>query len=463
MKNAEKINNRQILSTWKDISSYLDRNIRTCQRWEKEIGLPVYRMEESSRASVFAYRDEIDEWLHNRVKNNEIGQKSFFERKGAVIGTLLGLAVSVVVLAYFLIFHIFDEKLRAQRYNPTHIALNNEVVYFCDDSGKSLWDFKFSPEQGSRSFYLPPQTVDIRKLVDFADIDRDSRNEVVFFRLSDDLDKREFIVFDNDGQELFRKKFIPNQKYADMTLDYKGWRIDYLKMVDILGDEVPEILVIWKNQSRFPTTFLVYDKDGNEIFRYNHTGHLYRFDVFKNKDGQRFIYLFGTNNLLNGNAIFSVLNCDNLVSGTAPPYDIPEDLEDKREFLKKYLPIKPAKAVQEYYFRIAHNELVPFVSSGNRTKYLSPRNGKISDDGITFCIYVTGRSKLFYTLDSSYQIRSIIPNISFQNEWNVYYGQHEIHRSLDSFIKHAEDNIFYWHQSGWRSLTSKNGVQNLIN
>ncbi len=108
MRNSEKISNRQILSTWKDISSYLDRNIRTCQRWEKEIGLPVYRMDESSRASVFAYREEIDEWLINRVKNNEIGQKTFFERKGAVFGTIIGLAVSAVVLAYFLFFHIFQ-------------------------------------------------------------------------------------------------------------------------------------------------------------------------------------------------------------------------------------------------------------------------------------------------------------------------------------------------------------------
>ncbi len=449
MKNTENINNRQILSTWKEISSYLDRNIRTCQRWEKEMGLPVFRMEDSIRASVFAYRDEIDEWLHNRTKNNEIGKKTFFERKGAVIGTFIGLAVSVVVLAYVLFFHIYKEKQTIRSYNPTHIALNNDVVYFCDASGESLWDFKFSPEQGFRSFYLPPRSNEIRKLVDFADIDGDSRNEVVFFRLSDDLENREIIVFDNDGSLLFRKAFVPNQRYADTTLDYHGWRIDYLKMVDILGDEIPEILAIWKNQSRFPSTFVVYDSFGNELFRYNHSGHLHRFDVFKNSEGKKFIFLAGTNNLLDGNAVLAVLNCDHLVSGTAPPYSVPEDLENLKGRLEKYIPLQPKKAVQEYYMRIHHNELSLLVTPGEKSKYLTPWITDISDDGMIFTIKVIANRSLFYTLDSSFQLISIIPSRSFQDDWNNYFNQKKISLSLESFIRNSEKDILFWTDSGW--------------
>lgn len=463
MKNAEKINNRQILSTWKDISSYLDRNIRTCQRWEKEMGLPVYRMEESRGASVFAYRDEIDEWLKNRVKKNEIGQKSFFERKGAVVGTLIGLAASAVVLAYFLFFQIFEEKLRIKSYNPTHIALNNDVVYFCDDAGESLWDFKFSPEQDFRSFYLPPRSVEIKKLVDFADIDRDSRNEVVFFRLSDDLKNREIIVFDNDGSILFRKTFVPNQRYADTTLDYNGWRVDYLKMVDIQGDEIPEILAIWKNQSRFPSSLVVYDRYGNELYRYNHTGHFHRIEVFKNREGKKFIYLIGTNNLLDGNAVLSVLDCDHLVSGTAPPYDVPEDLKNLRGKLEKYIPLQPKKAVQEYYMRITHNELSRLMTPNHQSKYLTPWITDISDEGMTFTIKVLSNRSLFYTLNPSFQLKSIIPSRSFQDDWNNFFNQKIISLSLESFVRNSEKDILLWTDSGWAPSNLVKRIQGFSN
>lgn len=51
----------QRLDSWKDIAAYLDRSVRTVQRWERE-GLPVHRHDHRNGASIFAYRDEIDRW-----------------------------------------------------------------------------------------------------------------------------------------------------------------------------------------------------------------------------------------------------------------------------------------------------------------------------------------------------------------------------------------------------------------
>ncbi len=76
--------NSEILDCWKDISDYLDRDIRTCARWEKELGLPVYRFDkESPRSKVFAYKSEIDEWLKEKKIHKEIRKKPFLEKKGA--------------------------------------------------------------------------------------------------------------------------------------------------------------------------------------------------------------------------------------------------------------------------------------------------------------------------------------------------------------------------------------------
>jgi len=55
------------LSSWKEIASYLGCDERTCLRWEKKFGLPVHRAGGSqSKSLVFAYKDELDEWLRHR-------------------------------------------------------------------------------------------------------------------------------------------------------------------------------------------------------------------------------------------------------------------------------------------------------------------------------------------------------------------------------------------------------------
>src|ERR1700683_3473782 len=51
------------LDSWKEIATFFDRDERTVKRWEKERGLPVYRVPGSARAGVFAYAEELAEWL----------------------------------------------------------------------------------------------------------------------------------------------------------------------------------------------------------------------------------------------------------------------------------------------------------------------------------------------------------------------------------------------------------------
>lgn len=50
------------LESWKEIASYLRREVRTVQLWEKKEGLPVHRHFHTRLGSVYAYRDEIEKW-----------------------------------------------------------------------------------------------------------------------------------------------------------------------------------------------------------------------------------------------------------------------------------------------------------------------------------------------------------------------------------------------------------------
>lgn len=54
-----------ILNSWKEISAYVGRGVRTVQRYEVEFGFPIHRPARKNRSSVMAFAEEIDLWLSN--------------------------------------------------------------------------------------------------------------------------------------------------------------------------------------------------------------------------------------------------------------------------------------------------------------------------------------------------------------------------------------------------------------
>jgi len=53
------------LNSWKEIANYLNRGVRTVQRWERDLQLPVRRPRGTKRSAVLAVRGEIDAWLRS--------------------------------------------------------------------------------------------------------------------------------------------------------------------------------------------------------------------------------------------------------------------------------------------------------------------------------------------------------------------------------------------------------------
>ena len=63
---AEPANHR--FDSWKEIAAYLNREVRTVQRWEKAESLPIHRLPHDKRGSVFAFREELDDWMAQRER-----------------------------------------------------------------------------------------------------------------------------------------------------------------------------------------------------------------------------------------------------------------------------------------------------------------------------------------------------------------------------------------------------------
>jgi DNA-binding transcriptional MerR regulator len=54
----------------KAIAGYLKMSVRNVYYWEKKLNLPIHRVSESSGYRIYAFKDEIDQWLKEKDAEN---------------------------------------------------------------------------------------------------------------------------------------------------------------------------------------------------------------------------------------------------------------------------------------------------------------------------------------------------------------------------------------------------------
>lgn len=67
------------LQGWKEIAAELDRSVRTVQRWERTLDLPVNKLGKGTGSPVFAFKDELHAWLRHKAEEGmktKIGGRS---------------------------------------------------------------------------------------------------------------------------------------------------------------------------------------------------------------------------------------------------------------------------------------------------------------------------------------------------------------------------------------------------
>jgi tetratricopeptide (TPR) repeat protein len=89
---------QKILDSWKEISTYLNRSVMTCQRWEKQLGLPVHRLDGTPKARVFAYPAELDRWLAEKLHSREARAELQRTRSRRIWRLAWTAAVAVLIL-----------------------------------------------------------------------------------------------------------------------------------------------------------------------------------------------------------------------------------------------------------------------------------------------------------------------------------------------------------------------------
>ena len=88
---------RRILNSWKEIANYLGRGVRTVQRWEAQLGLPVHRPAGKDHSAVLAFSSELDQWLDSRpVRFGNLNPESGSDRQSVQAQALLTRAEAVL-------------------------------------------------------------------------------------------------------------------------------------------------------------------------------------------------------------------------------------------------------------------------------------------------------------------------------------------------------------------------------
>ena len=112
------------LDSWKAIAAYLDRDVRTVMRWEKDRGLPVHRIP-GKRSGVYAIAPEVDGWLKTGRNQHDGQSENIIEteqsRSPSRVIILWAAVASAVVLA--LLALTFSEPRRVPAlHNPLRIT-----------------------------------------------------------------------------------------------------------------------------------------------------------------------------------------------------------------------------------------------------------------------------------------------------------------------------------------------------
>jgi hypothetical protein len=74
----------EVFSGWKDVANYLGKSVRTVQRYERELGLPIRRPVAKATIAVIATKAELDAWIsasplrHSEVTGNKSGMLKEF-------------------------------------------------------------------------------------------------------------------------------------------------------------------------------------------------------------------------------------------------------------------------------------------------------------------------------------------------------------------------------------------------
>jgi len=262
------------LNGWKEIASFLGKGVRTVQRWERELGLPVHRLGREGGEIVFAFRREIADWslAQDAARRGEPAgdpagpppakaDEGATARAGAparLRARVLGAAVFVVLAAALAAWTTWGPHGVVRQ--PASWRVSGDLLQVFDDDGASLWSHRFPvrllPDLYSTSAFPLGDRVAI------VDLDGDGNREILFGLVADAFrgPVQGFWVFDHDGSPRFDVR--PDAVVHFGGTAYRAPWIFHTLFVTRGPDGSPSLWVVFTHAMEFPSLLMELDSTG---------------------------------------------------------------------------------------------------------------------------------------------------------------------------------------------------------
>lgn len=255
---------RMRLASWKEIATYLRREVRTVIRWEKERGLPVHRVPGGQGGSVFAFADELDQWAAGEQRkepppaapgpaHRRAAPAPARRRRFLLAASMLTIAI-VASVAY---------ALGWPRQDLTGIAISESGIEGRDANARTLWSF---PLPG-RALHLPRRQ---HQLIDVTGDGRVDALVTVPVQATPDVAQRGVLyALSGSGHLLWERAMDMRLRFGVGEFD-APWQPDDLLAFTNGG----EPLVAWAvhHHTWWPSALAVYDGRGARLGTYVQSG-----------------------------------------------------------------------------------------------------------------------------------------------------------------------------------------------
>jgi hypothetical protein len=273
------------LNGWKDIAAYLGKSVRSAQRWERELQLPVHRIVTPDGGQiVYASRSEIDAWraqlqpaadaddtagagdadadVQAAAGEGVTGAQAprAWYHHTSVRWASAGLAIGMVLGAT-----LYAVLTRPSPGVPVLFEFEGSRLVAFTESGRRLWTHDFG-----RAAAHPPS---IRRMGDSIDFDGDGDHEVIVpVRFSNvigptvhTLETDAIVVFSSTGRLLWRVQ--PELTLTDGEQEFTGpWHVRYI--VPTRAPDSGRFWVAYSHHTWRPGVVFEFTRDGDYSIRY---------------------------------------------------------------------------------------------------------------------------------------------------------------------------------------------------
>lgn len=316
------------LNGWKDIAGYLGKSVRTAQRWEQELRLPVRRIHTATGEIVYASRREVDEWLE-KVGDQRPGEDTPPADNGHdAIGTApngaqpsavparsrlwMAAAIGLIIIVAAGLAIYLSSGVQPQPRGTEDGAVvagplgqpaswkaqGNRLIVF-DERDQKLWEYRFDFPLKERAY--GPLGDDGRATVLVADLDGDGGREVLVRTVpslvaipeSHSAEQSRLYCFNSDGTKRFEHQPEEPVRFGSEVYG-PPFGVNRIFTTDN-DDRTKTLWIIAQHRQMFPTVLQKIDTTGRVEAEFWSNGHVSVLTETR-IGNRRVIALGGTNN-----------------------------------------------------------------------------------------------------------------------------------------------------------------------